>query len=57
MKWGFFGIDCTNLRKVYFPHSVTSIENYAFYNAVNLVDIYYAGTQEEWEQIPKRWRI
>ena len=33
------------------PVSVTSIEDYAFYNCTSLKDVYYSGTREEWEQI------
>ena len=35
------------------PSSLTSIENYAFENFYNLRDIYFEGTQEQWETLTK----
>ena len=42
---------CTSLSNITIPNSVTRIENYAFYGCKNLSDIYYIGTQEEWNKI------
>lgn len=43
--------DCPMLERVYIPKSVTSIADYAFVGSSCLTDIYYEGTQEEWELI------
>ena len=42
---------CTSLTNITIPNSVTRIENYAFYGCKNLSDIYYIGTQQEWNKI------
>ena len=43
--------NCTSLTSITIPDSVTSIGDLAFYNCTSLVDVYYAGTMEEWNQI------
>ena len=45
--------DCTNLQKIYIPKSVTTIRDYVFANVWSITDIYYAGTQKEWEALEK----
>lgn len=42
---------CANLASITINNSVTSIGNYAFYDCKNLKDIYYYGTQSEWNNI------
>ncbi len=42
---------CSNLQSVVIPDSVTSIDSYAFSDCVSLTDVYYTGTEEEWNQI------
>ena len=42
---------CTSLTSINIPDSVTSIGDYALYGCSNLEDVYYAGSQEEWDQI------
>lgn len=42
---------CANLASITITNSVTSIDNYAFYDCKNLKDIYYYGTQSEWNNI------
>lgn len=44
--WG-----CTSLEKIKIPLSITSIDDYAFSMCDDLTDIYYAGTEEDWEKI------
>ena len=44
--WG-----CTSLTNIIIPASVTSIGSYAFYVCESLTDVYYTGTQEQWEVI------
>ena len=43
---------CTKLS-INIPHSVTTIERYAFYNCDNLSSVTYCGTGEEWSAITK----
>ena len=45
--------NCTYLMRVIIPASVTSIGGAAFYNCNLALGIYYRGTQEQWENIPK----
>ena len=42
---------CTALKSITIPDSVTSIGDDAFYWCYNLKDVYYTGSQEEWDQI------
>lgn len=40
-----------NFTEIVIPDSVISIADFAFYNCDNLTDVYYSGTQEEWNSI------
>ena len=40
-----------DLQKIYLPASLASIGENAFYQCTNLTDIYYAGTEEQWQAI------
>ncbi|MCR5781243.1 MAG: leucine-rich repeat protein [Clostridia bacterium] len=42
---------CKGLRQVLIPKSVGSIALYAFSGCGNLSDVYYTGTEEEWNRI------
>ena len=42
---------CRDLQSVSIPHSVTEIGTGCFDECQNLKDIYYAGTQEEWDAL------
>ncbi len=42
---------CSNLTNVTIPDSVTRIENLAFNGCNNLTDVYYSGTQDQWNAI------
>ena len=42
---------CTALTVITIPVSVTSIHSFAFFECSGLTDIYYAGTQEQWNII------
>lgn len=46
--WG-----CTSLKSIDIPSSVTSIGKDAFIYCEKLTDIYYQGTQEQWNEIEK----
>ena len=48
--WSAFG-SCHSLRYVIIPSGVTHIESQAFADCPNLTDIYYAGTQAQWNAI------
>ena len=42
---------CFSLPSITIPDSVTSIGNYAFSRCEGLTDVYYTGTQEQWNAI------
>ena len=42
---------CTSLTSVTIPESVTEIDWYAFDRCENLTDVYYTGTEEQWNAI------
>lgn len=43
--------DSSTLTSIKIPKSVTKIEEYAFYAANDITDIYYGGTAEDWNKI------
>lgn len=43
--------DCGKLESVYLPASVTTIEHYAFDRCRKLSDVYFEGTEEQWNAI------
>ena len=43
--------DCTNLTNLTIPKSMTSIHGAAFWNNPNLTDIYYEGSEADWENL------
>ncbi|MBR2293551.1 MAG: leucine-rich repeat protein [Clostridia bacterium] len=50
--WGAFS-GCDSLTSVTIPNSVTSIGGWVVSNCNNLTDIYFTGTEEEWNAIEK----
>ena len=46
--------DCSSLTSVTIPTSVTEIGEYAFYGCYNLKDVYYAGSEAQWNAITLR---
>ena len=42
---------CRSLTSVTIPNSVTSIGDYAFSGCTSLKDVYYTGSQSDWEKI------
>ena len=42
---------CTSLTYIVIPVSVTSIGNYAFQDCASLKDVYFGGTEDEWNSI------
>ncbi|MBR5424497.1 MAG: leucine-rich repeat protein [Clostridia bacterium] len=45
----FFG--CSNLKNVTFPKSLNFLADNAFQYCIAITDVYYHGTEEEWESI------
>ncbi|MGN0572541.1 MAG: leucine-rich repeat protein [Acutalibacteraceae bacterium] len=43
--------NCTGLTSITIPDSVTSIDNNAFDDCTSLTNVYYAGTEVEWNSI------
>ncbi len=48
---GSFAFEDGGARRVWIPASVTRIGKAAFYGAEELTDVYYAGTQDQWNAI------
>ena len=44
-------IGCSDLRSITIPDSVTSIGYSAFYGCNSLADVYYSGSESEWNEI------
>ena len=45
--------DCDNLKTVNLPSTVERINTYAFYDCPLLTDIYFNGTQQQWNSVSK----
>ena len=43
--------ECRKLQSIAIPETVTTIEDSVFSNCISLTDIYFGGTQRQWEQI------
>lgn len=43
--------DCPNLTRICIPTGVSRIGNSAFYNCNSLSDVYFCGSEEEWQTI------
>ena len=43
--------NCYSLTSIVIPDSVTTIGSYSFSNCTGLTDVYYEGTEEEWNSI------
>lgn len=43
--------NCTSLESITLPERLTIIDHRAFDNCESLTDVYYAGTQEQWETL------
>ncbi|MDD6526571.1 MAG: leucine-rich repeat domain-containing protein [Oscillospiraceae bacterium] len=48
-RYAFY--NCTSLTSITIPDSVTSIGEGAFYNCDSLQDVYYSGSEDEWNRI------
>ena len=44
-------VGCSSLKKVYLQHNVREIYSNSFTDCDNLTDVYYCGTEEEWDNI------
>ena len=50
---GYF-MDCKGLRALVLPASLKSVDGYVLDNCQLLQDVYYRGTQENWDAVEKR---
>ena len=50
LEYGTFK-DCKSLKSVYIPTELKSIDIQAFEGCTSLTDVYYDGTEEQWNQI------
>ncbi|MGM9858901.1 MAG: leucine-rich repeat protein, partial [Bacilli bacterium] len=48
---GMTFVNCSSLTSITIPYSVTSIGGDAFGQCFNLVNVYYSGTEEQWNEI------
>jgi|LSQX01.2.fsa_nt_gb hypothetical protein len=53
IEWGAFE-GCTSLTSATIPNSVTTINDLAFHDCIMLTDVYYTGTEDEWNI--KNWK-
>ena len=44
-------LECKSLTSITIPNTVKSVGNYAFDKCLNLSDVYYTGTEEQWNKI------
>ena len=44
-------VDSANLESMILPNSLTSIEENTFYKSDSLTDVYFLGTEDEWEAL------
>lgn len=52
IKWmTFYNND--KIKNIYVPKTVQTVQSYAFYSCNNLTDVYYEGSQTEWNSISK----
>ena len=49
--WWYAFSCCTSLKSIIIPKTITKIYDYAFNNCTTLSDVYYNGTQTEWNNI------
>lgn len=47
-KYVFY--NCSSLQSIVFPASITSVESGAFSGCTALADVYYSGTQQQWDR-------
>jgi hypothetical protein len=53
-SWAFY--DCEALMSVVIPGGIVSIGEFSFADCDAITDVYYAGTESEWEKIDRPYR-
>lgn len=46
-------VGCKKMKVLYLPLSVTSIDKNAFFDCEKLMDVYYSGTEDDWNRLKK----
>ena len=55
LKFNYVNLDCPKLTTVFLSVYVTEIPQHMFHLCESLTDVYYSGTEAQWEQVEIGW--